>query len=342
MKWSSFVYASRSGPPLRLKETNVATPRRAAVPRFHRTGRTALSLLLGALLTSLSGTPAYAATPSPFVSIRQPISLGAELKRLLATRSCADRVLAIKQDGTITTFANLPSTGNSCLARDLVVSPGLGGFPKDYVYAVQKQTIYRIPPTGGTVTSVVTISSLHNSETSLTFDTVGTFGFNLIATDRLGPIWTVSSGGVATQIADVGHHIEGAQVAPLGFAPFGGQILATNDFTDSVFAVAQDGTETSVVTYDSPESVEFVPQTYCEFLNTGGVFFVASQFGDEIYKFPAADFADIDDGLHALVMTKAGKIGLLTTDGETVTVSDFQADPLGEELEDSTFFPCAG
>ena len=95
-----------------------------------------------------------------------------------------------------------------------------------------------------------------------------------------------------------------------------------------------------MVTYETPESVEFVPQVYCEYLQTGGSLFVASQFGDEIFKFPASDFTDVDDGLHALVMSKAGKIGLLTTDGSTVTVSDFQTDGLDEELEDATFFPC--
>jgi DNA-binding beta-propeller fold protein YncE len=267
------------------------------------------------------------------------MSLASLPQTLLATRACADKVLAINEVGAITKFADLPWTGK-CLSRDVVVSPGFGGFRRDAVFVVQKQTIYRIPPTGGKARAFVNIPSLPNSETSLTFDTVGTFGYNLIATDRLGPIWSINSNGVATQIADVGHHIEGAQVAPLGFAPFGGKLLATNDFTDSVFAVDQDGMETSVATYEQPESVEFVPSV-CEFGDSGGALFVASQFGDVIYKFPASDFAAINDGLHALVMTKTGKIGLLSTDGQSIIVSDFQADPLVGELEDSTFFPCS-
>jgi hypothetical protein len=305
-----------------------------------RTGRAVTPLLLGLLLLVLTGAPAQAANPTPFTGMQQPISVAAQPKRLLATRFCSDKVLSINQAGVITTFSNLPSTGNSCLARDVVVSPGLGGFPPFAVYAVQKQTIYKIPKQGGTAVPLVTIDTLENSETSLTFDTVGTFGYGLIAMDRLGEIWKVTHTGFAQLIVDLGHQMEGGQVAPLDFAPFGGQLLGTDDFTNSVFAVSKRGVESPVVTYDTPESVEFVPQVYCEFLQTGGSLFVASQFGNEIFKFPASDFTDVDDGLEALVMTKAGKIGLLTTDGTTVTVSDFQVDGLGEELEDATFFPC--
>jgi hypothetical protein len=302
--------------------------------------RLSLPPLIALLAITLLGTPAQAANPSPFVGMQQPISVAAQPKKLLATRFCADKVLSINQAGTITTFAQLPSTGNACLARDVVVSPGLGGFPPFAVFAVQEQTIYKIPKQGGTPVALVTIPSLHSSETSLTFDTVGTFGFNLLASDRLGEIWKVTKTGFAQLLTNVGHHIEGIQVAPTGFAPFGGQILGTDDSTNSVFAVDRFGVERPVVTYDTPESVEFVPQVYCEFLQTGGTLFVPSQFGDQIFKFPASDFTAIDDGLHALVMTKAGKIGLLETDGSTVTVSDWQVDGLGEELEDATFFPC--
>lgn len=311
------------------------------IPKTRRTAhRTIVPLIFAVVLLALSSPPAQAATPSPFVTIQQPISLASQPKRLLATRFCADKVLAINQAGTITTFSDLPSTGGSCLARDVVVSPGLGGFPYWAVYAVQKQTIYKIPKQGGTAVPFVTIPSLHNSETSLSFDTVGTFGFNLIVMDRLGQIWKVTHKGFASLIVDLGHQIEGGQVAPLDFAPFGGQLLGTDDFTNSVFAVSKRGVETPVVTYDTPESVEFVPKSYCEFQQTGGTLFVASQFGDEIFQFPSSDFSGIDDGLHALVMTKAGKIGLLATDGSTVSVTDWQVDGLGEELEDATFFPC--
>jgi hypothetical protein len=296
--------------------------------------------VMAAMVFLLGMVPAQAGTPSTFVGLTQPISIASLPTRLVATRFCADRVLAINQAGTITTFANLPSTGNMCLARDVVVSPGLGGFQKNFVYAVQKQTIYRIPPAGGAATAFVTLPAINNSETSLTFDTVGTFGFNLIATDRLGKIYRITSSGVATLVVDLGHHIEGPQVAPTGFAPFGGQLLATNDFTNSVFAVNASGVETPVVTYTQPESVEFVPSTVCEFQNSGGALFVESQTGNLVYEFPASDFTAIDDGLHALVMTKAGKIGVMSTNGSAVSVADFQTG-LQPELEDSIFARCS-
>jgi hypothetical protein len=313
-------------------------------PMSGRVVRRGLPPLLALVMLALTATSAQAATPSVFVPMKQPISLAAAKTRLLATRFCSDRVFAINQAGTISTFANLPSTGNSCIGRDIAISPGLGGFRKDYVFAVQKQVIYWIPPTGGTPVAFVTIPSLHDSDTSLSFDTVGTFGFNLIAMDRLGQVWTVTSRRVATEVTDLGHQIEGGQVAPLGFVPFGGQLLGTDDFTNSVFAVAANGTETPVVTYDTPEAVEFVPQSHCQFQNSGGALFMASQFGNVIYKFPSTDFDAIDDGLHALVLTKKGVIGLLSTNGASVSVSDFVAEPIGnegDELEDASFFPCA-
>lgn len=298
------------------------------------------SILLGLLTFAFSTGQAEAATPSIFTSVRQPISVAALTSRILATRFCADRVLTINAAGTITKFADLPSTGNSCLARDVVVSPGKGGFPKNFVFAVQKQTIYRIPPTGGTATPFVTIDTLENSESSMTFDTVGSFGFDLIVTDRLGEIWRVASDGVAALVADVGHQAEGPTVAPTSFAPFGGQILATDDFADSIFAVAPNGTETPVATYGSPESVVFVPKVRCEFDSTGGAFFMASQTNDAIYKLPKADFTGLTQR-DALVLTKTGKLGLLTSTNGVISIEDFEPNPFAQELESGTFFPCA-
>src|SRR5262249_22194117 len=179
---------------------------------------------LSLLMVALAAAPSWAATPSTFTTMRQPISIASLPQRLVATRFCSDRIFAINQTGAISTFATLPSTGNSCLARDVVVSPGLGGVAQNNAVALPKPTIYRMPANGSTVQAFATISSLDNSETSLTFDTVGTFGFNLIATDRLGTIWRITAAGVATKFTDVGHHIEGAQVAPMGFTPFGGQL----------------------------------------------------------------------------------------------------------------------
>jgi hypothetical protein len=207
-----------------------------------------------------------------------------------------------------------------------VVSPGRGGFQRGFVFAVQQQTIYKIPPTGGTAVPFVTIASLENSETSMTFDTVGSFGFALIVTDRLGEIWKVTSGGVATMITDVGHQTEGPAVAPMTFAPFGGQILVTDDFENAVFAVSATGVETPVATYPAAESVVFMPRNVCEFGSTGGAFFVASQFGNTVYKFPAGDFAGLNTRT-ALVLTKGGTIGKLVSVGGSVQVSDFESDP---------------
>jgi DNA-binding beta-propeller fold protein YncE len=292
-------------------------------------------------IVALNPPQAAAGTPSPFTNMNRPISIAALPDRLVATRFCARRVLSISDTGTITTFANLPASGGLCLGRDLAVSPGLGGFPLNHVFVVQRQTIYSIQPTGGSATRFATIPSLPNSDSSLTFDRVGSFDHKLIVTDRRGPVWTVSSGGRATQIADVGVHIEGPEVAPLAFDPVGGKILVSNDFDDTIYAVGQNGSVTEAATYESPESVRFLPSNYCNYGGSGGAYFVTSEFSDQITKFPAADFNPLTPGMHALIQTKVGMVGLLTSTGGELVATDFHPTPIGDELEGATFFTCA-
>jgi hypothetical protein len=301
------------------------------------------TIVLMATTTAIIGVdlqPALAATPSPFTHMSRPNSIAALPDRLVATRFCARKVLSISDIGTITNFADLPATGGLCLGRDLAVSSGLGGFPRNHVFVVQEQTIYSIPQTGGSATRFATIPSLPNSDSSLTFDRVGTFDHMLIVTDRRGSVWTVNSTGRATRIADVGVHIEGPEVAPLSFDPAGGKILVSNDFDDRIYAVGANGSVSPVATYQSPESVRFLPSSYCSYGRSGGAYFVTSEFSDQIVKFPAADFNPLTPGMNALIQTKVGMVGLLTSRGGDLVVADFHPTPIGDELEGATFFTC--
>jgi hypothetical protein len=302
------------------------------VRRFARTGLVLLSAI--GMFSGLGIPTVHAANPSVFATVSQPIGIAVTRTAVLATLMCSDEVYAFAEDGIATPFAALPETGNACRERYIAVSPGVGGFPKGYIYVTHGQDIVRISPDGLTVTVFATIASLPNGETGITFDSGGMFGGAMIITDRHGPIWTVTSAAVATQIADIGQSIEGPGIAPRNFGSFGGQILVGAHYTDQVFAVAPDGTKSIVGTWDSPEAVVFTPRRVCDFGSSGGAYFLANVDTDEILKFPASDFTGLRGAL--LPSEVSTTVGLLLSDG---TTSTFQ-DALGGELEGSAFYPC--
>jgi hypothetical protein len=191
-----------------------------------------------------------------------------------------------------------------------------------------------------------TIPSLPPSGNGITFDHVGSFSNDMIVTGgSSGEVWRVNSSGTPTPagtvlVGGVPTTIEGPDVAPLGFAPFGGQVLVAADFADTVYAVAPGTQVVSVVaSWDGAESVHFIPPSVCSFGTSNGAFFTAIYPTDSIIKFPPGDFAGL--GGSALVTGEYGArgIGLLTSTGTGVTVSTFQTD-IGQH-EGSAFVDCA-
>src|SRR5262245_29905085 len=169
--------------------------------RMRRFARTSLVLLSAiGMISGFGISTAQAANPTVFATVDRPIGIAITKTAVLSTLMCSDEVYSFAQDGTVSPFAALPATGNSCRERYIAVSPGVGGFPKNYIYVTQEQDIVQISPDGLTVTVFATIDSLPNGETGITFDTGGKFGGAMIITDKHGPIWTVTSAAVATQI----------------------------------------------------------------------------------------------------------------------------------------------
>jgi hypothetical protein len=120
----------------------------------------------------------------------------------------------------------------------------------------------------------------------------------------------------------------------------GGKILVSNDFDDTIYAVGQNGSVSPVAGYETPESVRILPSNYCDYGGSDGAYFVASEFSDRIVKFPATDFSPLTPGMNALIQTKVGMVGLLTSRGGQLVVTDFHPNPIGDELEGATFFTC--
>src|SRR6266511_1205712 len=217
--------------------------------------------------------------PSTFATLGRPVGVAATATALLVTQAQRKTVKAIDSAGNVSLFTTLPTIETS-IEPYIAVSSGMGGFPAGKVYVVVKQRVFQISANASNPHDFKKIPGLSGGNNAITFDTVGTFGFNMIITDRRGPVWTVTSARVATQIADVLDQIEGPAVAPSTFGAFGGQLLVASEFSGKVFAIDPVTFAISTVgSWESAEGVDIVRPTVCEFGGSGGAYFVAMGAG---------------------------------------------------------------
>src|SRR5215831_8643478 len=183
--------------------------------------------------------------------------------------------------------------------------------------------------------------SCAEDHTGITFDHVGTFGYNMIVTCENGAIWQVDGNGIPTFIVDTGTHMEGPAIPPLSFGPFGGQILVADEFSGSVHAIDNTGN----VTYDvfsnyGAEAVLVIPSVPCTFCLGGGAYFQAIenfQTGN-VYQYPLTDVTGL--GGNILVTSEFGAgTALLTYDGTNYNTTLFDNIP-GGEFEGGAFADC--
>ena len=178
-------------------------------------------------------------------------------------------------------------------------------------------------------------------ETGITFDHVGTFGYNMIVTCDNGLVWQVDGTGIPTFIADAGTHLEGPAIPPLSFGPYGGQILAADEDSGGVHAIDNAGN----ITYDlfsnyGAEAVLVIPSAPCTFCDGGGAQFQAIQNfqSGNVYQYPLTDFAGL--GGNILVTSEfGGGTALVTWDGANYNTVFFDDIP-GGEFEGASFADC--
>lgn len=332
-------------------------------------GRTALAVLVILTFGSLLGGPQVGTTTghigeAPFVSVVEPVGVAATPGRLLVTHPlCGDssEVLTIDSGGAASVFATLPPRGSACFEQNVAVagpadpskpgfpSPTRGGFPSNYAYVTRGAKVLKIT-LDGTVSLFTTIPScVQSSETGITFDRVGSFGWNMIVTCSTGKMWRVTATGAATLIADVADalglasvRIENPDVAPLSFTPYGGQLFVAAEDLGKVLAVSPSGAVSTVASWSSAEGVNFIPLNKCTFGTSGGSFFTAifrsaKQGTGAIYRFPLSAFSDQSG--RALVTGESGPgIGLLTSNNGAITTGVFH-ESIGAH-EGSVFVDC--
>jgi len=206
----------------------------------------------------------------------------------------------------------------------LEVSPGLGGFPKDWVYVTWGHTILKIPPEGCPdgfcVQTFAAIRACGSSHTGITFDPWGAFGFKMIVTCTNGKVFAIGPGG-GTITTDPLHHlhtfIENPGVAHPNFGPCGGCVFVAAEDPGSVYAIRPDGSlfgNAPVASWLKAEAIHPVPPNVCNFGTSGGAFFTALfatelEPGPGIYQFPKASLAGLNGAI--LVTSEPGPIGKL-------------------------------
>jgi hypothetical protein len=171
-----------------------------------------------------------------------------------------------------------PGTGEPYIA----ISPGLPvaaagcRFERDDVFALQ------LKPAGGVIRidaageakEFATVDGVE-SLNGIAFDGTGRFGYRLLVTGPSHGL-TVVAGidclGQVTHITDAAPIVEGGlAVAPSGFGAFAGDLIAPDELSGNLYAIAPDGSSTTLVRSGLPsggdigvEGVGFVPPGFAQ------------------------------------------------------------------------------
>jgi hypothetical protein len=123
---------------------------------------------------------------------------------------------------------------------------------------------------------------------ALWLDYVGVFGNALLVATTSGSVWKITSGKVATKLADLGTHLEGLIVVPNNpakYGPWAGKALAGAEAGGVFYTVAPDGTTASFSLGISPESIAIVEK--------GQNFYAAAYAQQAVFGSPPEPFANV-------------------------------------------------
>ena len=224
------------------------------------------------------------------------------------------RLWLVDPQGAVTPFAQGPGgyADDRGAEAYIAVSPGLhlGGPGCDFVpgdvYILRLHAPIGITRVDvhGVVSNFATVSGV-STENGIAFDTTGSFGNRLLVTGPAGggktQVAAVDCTGAVQVLTRSAPTIEGGMaVAPAGFGPYGGELIAPDEYSGNIYAVGADGSSSLVVRSGLPsggdigvESVAFVPRGF----SAGGAVFYADRLTpgnphpgtDSLLTLPAAD-----------------------------------------------------
>jgi hypothetical protein len=289
-------------------------------------GSAAAMNVLGTEAGPARSSPSALASPTPFASVAGPIGVAATPAQLIVSEYCTGKLDKINDLGTVSFFTAIPGyPDGTCIEMYLAISPGLGTWAPTDIYATQGGQVWKISPDGSSVSPFATIPACGATHSGITFDHVGTFGFDMIVTCNNGNVYRVNSSGTPSFVASTGTFLEGPAIPSATFGPLGGQIWAADENSGTVWAISSGGSVTAAVTYPSAESVHVVPQNPCSFGNSNGALFSAMFADNQIWAWPPSDFAGL--GGNVLVTSEfGGGIGRVAFNGSSYVTSTFSGE----------------
>jgi hypothetical protein len=279
------------------------------------------------------------AAPTPFASVPGPIGVAASPAQLIVSEYCTGILDRLDDLGTVSPFASIPGYPvGTCIEMYLAISPGLGTWAANDIYATQGGQVWKIAPDGSSVTAFATIPNCGVTHSGITFDHVGSFGFDMIVACNNGNVYRVDPAGMPTFVATTGTFLEGPDIPAVTFGPLGGQIWAADENSSTVWAISNGGTVTPAVSYPTAESVHVIPPNPCSFGNSNGALFSAMFADNQIWSWPPSDLAGL--GGNVLVTSESGGgIGLVTFNGTSYVTSTFSGET--NQHEGSAIVDCA-
>jgi len=233
------------------------------------------TIVTGALtLVLASASIVVASASAPTVPVHVFARTGLHLtdivwtgRQFLYVENTTNRVAAAGPAGMpLTPFAAMPRQVEQTRCRP---SPGAHGFAAGDIYChAPDNKIYRISPDGKRVTVFAVLPHSPRSDGALTFDTVGAFGYALIAatgrsgsgTAHGGSVFTINPAGTVRRVG--GYTTPGGAdevaIAPARFGAVSGQALLTVDAGKSGSLVAMDArgrARTLVTLPDGPNPI---------------------------------------------------------------------------------------
>jgi hypothetical protein len=267
-----------------------------------------LGILAGALALA-SSLATVAVTEAPTLHLRVFAHTGLRLtdvvwtgRQFLYVDNTTNRVAAAGPGGQpLSPFAAMPRQVEETRCTP---SPGAHGFAAGDIYCHSPDNkIYRLSSDGKQVTVFATLPSSPRSDGALAFDTVGSFGYALIAaTGRSGGATkgssTVFAIDAAGKVRRIGSYsgtggADEIAVAPAGFGAAGGQVLLAVDAGKSGCLVAMDArgrARTLVQLSDGPNPIAAIAagQTPPAGAAQSGLY-VTDTLSRDVFFAPAAD-----------------------------------------------------
>jgi hypothetical protein len=152
--------------------------------------------------------------------------------------------------------------GNPYSEHCVASSLGLGGFPKRDIYVSAGNGVLHISNDG--TQSDMLVDGLSGPVDAILFDSIGTFGHQMLVSTEEGKIYRVDSTGTASLIASIGIRSEAMDIAPVGagFGPYDGHLIVISEYEGLLRAISSIGT-VSILNPGNPipdiESLHFVP-----------------------------------------------------------------------------------